>query len=84
MLEERAVLLQGLREVGGLVRRAKATPGDEVRAGGDGRGGVDLQKGQLLDDREQFGGPGCVEHLRAHRDASGLLLGEPVHEREAT
>ena len=45
VLEERAVLLQGLLEVSGLVRRAKAAPGDDVRAGRDRRGWVDLQQG---------------------------------------
>jgi hypothetical protein len=84
VLEERAVLLERLLEVGGLVRRAEAAPGDKVRAGRDGRGRVDLQQGQLLHDREQLGGPGCVEQLRAHRDAPGLRLGEPVHAQEAT
>ena len=79
MLEQRAVLLQRLLEVGGLVRRAEAAPGDEVGAGRDRRGRVDLQQGQLPHDREQVGRPGCVEQLRAHRDAPGLRLGEPVH-----
>jgi hypothetical protein len=78
-LEQRPVLLQGLLEVVRLVRRAKTAPGDEVRAGRDGRGRVDLQEGQLLYDREQLGRPGRVEQLCAHGDAPGLRLGQPVH-----
>jgi hypothetical protein len=74
-LEERAVLLERLLEVGGLVPGAKTAPENEVRAGRDGRGRVDLQQGQVLHDREQLGRPRCVEQLRAHRDAPGLFLG---------
>ena len=51
VLEQRPVLLEGLPEVGGPVRRAKAAPGDEVRTRRDRRGRVDLQQGQLLHDR---------------------------------
>ena len=40
---------------------------------------VDLEQGQPLDDREQLGRPWCMKQLRAHRDAPGLRLGEPVH-----
>jgi hypothetical protein len=72
-------MLHGLLEVGGLVRRAKAAPGDEIRAGRDRRGRIDLQQGQLLYDREQLGRPGRVEQLCAHRDAPGLRLCESVH-----
>jgi len=32
VLEQRAVLLQSVLEVDGLIRRAEAAPGDEVRA----------------------------------------------------
>jgi len=35
-------------------------------------------------DREQLRRPACFEQLRAHRDATGLRLGEPVHGQEAT
>jgi hypothetical protein len=66
-------------KVGGLVRRAQAAPGDKVSAGRDGRGRIDLQQGQLPHDRKQLGRPRSVEQLRAHRDAPGLRLGEPVH-----
>jgi hypothetical protein len=48
------------------------------------RSRVDLQQGQLPDDRDQIGWPGCVEQLGADGDASGLLLGQPVHGPEAT
>ena len=51
VLEQRAVLLDGLLELGGLVCRPEAAPGDEVRAGRDRRGRVDLQQGQPLHDR---------------------------------
>ena len=78
-LEQRAVLLERLLEVVGLVRRAEAAPGDEIRTGRDGRGRVDLQQGQLLDDCEQISRPASVEQLGPHRDAPGLRLGEPVH-----
>jgi hypothetical protein len=60
VLEQRAVLLEGLLQVGWLVRRAEAAPGDEVRARRNGRGRVDLQQGQLLHDGEQLPRPGCV------------------------
>ena len=59
VLEQRAVLLQGLPEVVRPVRRAEAAPGDEVRAGGDRRSRVDLEQGQLPDDGEQIGRPGA-------------------------
>jgi hypothetical protein len=78
VLEQRAVLLEGLSEVLRPVRRPETAPGDQIRAGRDGRDRVDLQQGQLLHDREQIGRPRRVEQLRAHRDASGLRLGEPV------
>jgi uncharacterized cupin superfamily protein len=78
VLEQGSVLLQGLLEVVGPVRRSEAAPGDEVRAGCDGRGRVDLQQGQPLHDVEQRRGPGCIEQLGAHRDASSLRLGEPM------
>ena len=84
VLEQRAVLLERLRELSRLVRGAEAAPGDEVGVGRDGGGRVDLQQGQLLDDPKQVGRARRVEQLRAHRDAPGLRLGEPVHEEEAT
>ena len=80
-LEQRPVLLQRLFELGGLVRRAEAAPGHEVGARRDRGGRVDLQQGQLPHDLEQLGRPGGVEHLRAHRDAPRLRLGQPVHGR---
>ena len=83
-LEQRPVLLQRLLELGGLVRRAEAAPGHEVGTGRDRGGRVDLQQGQLPHDLEQLGRPGGVEHLRAHRDAPRLRLGQPVHGQEAT
>jgi hypothetical protein len=49
-LEQRALLLESLLKVGGLVCRAEAAPGDEIGAGRDGRGRVDLQQGQFLHD----------------------------------
>jgi hypothetical protein len=79
VLEERAVLLQGLLEVPGLVRRAKAAPGNEVRTGRDGRSRVNLQEGQSLHDGEQLSRPRSIEHLRAHSDSPGLRLGQSVH-----
>ena len=84
VLEQRAILLQRPLEIGRLVRRAEAAPGDEVRTGRDGRRRVDLEQGQPRHDSEQVGRPWCVEKLRAHRDASGLRFGEPVHGQEAT
>ena len=84
LLEQRAVLLQRLTEVVRAVRRAESAPGDEVGIGRDRRCRVDLQQCQLPHDREQIGRPGGVEQLRAHRDAPGLRLGQPVHGQEAT
>ena len=84
VLEHRSVLLQRLLELGGPIRRAQAAPGDEVGAGGDRRGRVDLQEGQPLHDGQELGRPRRVEQLRPHRDAPGLRLGEPVHGPEAT
>ena len=83
-LEQRAVLLERPLQVARLIRRAEAAPGDEVRARRDGRGRVDLQQCQLPHDREQIGRPGGIEELRAHRDAAGLRLGQPMHGQEAT
>ena len=64
----------GLRQVVGPVGRAEAAPGDEVRAGRDRRGRVDLEHRQLPDDRDQVGRPRRVEQLRAHGDPPGLAL----------
>jgi hypothetical protein len=79
VLEQRALLLERLLELGGLVRRAEAAPGDEIRAGGDGRGRVDLQQRQLPHDPQQVGRTGCVEQLRPHSNPPGLSLGQLVH-----
>jgi hypothetical protein len=53
VLEERAVLLQGLLQLGRMVRRSEATPGDQVRAGRDHGCRIDLQERQLVDHRQQ-------------------------------
>jgi hypothetical protein len=66
MLLERP--LEILRPVGG----AEPAPGDEVRARRDGRGQVDLEQRQLLNDLEQVGWARCVEQLRAHHGLPGL------------
>src|SRR5438045_5156957 len=84
MLEQRAVMLEGPREVCGLVLRAEPAPGNEISAWRDGGGRVDLQQCQPPHDREQVRWPGRVEQLRTHRDTAGLRLGEPVHGQEAT
>ena len=72
-LEQRAILLHRLLEVGGPVRGAEPAPGDEVGARRDRRGRVDLQHRQLLHDREQIGRARGVEELRPHCDPPRLL-----------
>jgi hypothetical protein len=50
-----------------------------VRAGGHGRGGLDLQQGEVPDGVQEVRGPVGVEELGADRDPSCLLGGEVVH-----
>ena len=83
MLEQRAVLLERLLQLDRHVGRAEAAPGNEVRVGRDRGGRVDLQQGQPLHDLQQVGRSRCVEQLRPHGDATGLLFGEPVHVPQA-
>jgi len=61
VLEQRAVMLEGLREVCGLVLRAKPAPSNEIGAWRDGGGRVDLQQCQPPHDREQVRWPGRIE-----------------------
>jgi hypothetical protein len=68
----------------GPVRRAEATPSNEVGARRDSRGRVDLQQGQLLHNRDQLGRPRRIEQLRPHRDPPGLRLRQPMHRQEAS
>ena len=77
-LEQAAVLLQGLLDLSGVVGRAEAAPGDEIGAGRDRRGRVDLEQGQSPDDLKQVARPRGVEQLRAHGDAPRLRPGQSV------
>ena len=78
VLDDGAVDDQGV-EVASAVGAAEPAPQHEVGAGGDGRGEVDLHHPQPSHDVEQVGGALGVEQLGPHRDAAGLLAGQPVH-----
>ncbi len=78
VLDDGAVDDQGV-EVAGAVGRAEPAPQHEVGTGGHGRGEVDLHHPQAAHDLHQVGGARGVEQLGPHRDAAGLLPGQPVH-----
>jgi hypothetical protein len=77
-LEQRAVLLESALQVIGPVARAEAAPRDEIRAGRDRRGRVELQQRQPPDDLEEVRRARRLEQLRAYRDAPRLLLRQVV------
>jgi hypothetical protein len=72
LLEQGPIVFEGLSEMLGSVGGADAAPGDEVGAGGNGGGGVDLQQGQSLHDLDQIGGSGRIEELGADCNAPRL------------
>jgi len=76
-------VLDGSRQVGGLVGRAEPAPQDEVGARRDRGGRIDLQEREALDHRDQVGRPRRVEELRVYRDAAGLSTVETVNDHAA-
>ena len=78
-LDEGAVVLECAGQVGRVVAAAEPAPQHEVGAGCDGRGRVDLQQGQPLDDLDEVGRARQVEQLRVDRDATRLVDAEPEH-----
>ena len=73
MLEERAVVLERLAHVCGLVGAAQPAPRDQVGTGGDRRRGVELQQRQPVGHLQQLRRSISVEQLRPHRDATGFV-----------
>ena len=60
MLIERPIGLDCLLEVFWLVYGPETTPGHQVCAWGDGRGGIDLEEGELLDQANKVGWTICA------------------------
>ena len=77
-LEQQPVLLDGLPQLARLVRPADPAPQHGVLGGGDRRGGVDLDRTELLGDLDDIARPCGVQQLRAHRDPSRLLARQMV------
>ena len=77
-LEEQPVELDRLLQLAGLVRPADPRPQHGVLARGDRRGRVDLDVAELLGDLDDVARPLCVQQLRAHGDAAGLVASELV------
>ena len=82
-LDEGAVVLDGLGQVGGVVGRAEPAPQDEVGARCDGRGGVDLQEREAVDNVNEVGRARRVEQLRVDRDLAGFVLFQTVDDHAA-
>ncbi len=53
-------------------------PGNEIGAGRDRSGGVELQHRQLVYDGQQIGGPVGVQQLGAYGNPASLVAGEPA------
>jgi len=71
-LDQGAVVLGGLGQVGGVVGRAEPAPQDEVGARCDGRGGVDLQEREAVDDVDDVGRAWRIEQLARGLRSAGL------------
>jgi len=82
-LDEGSVVLDGPGQVGGVVGRAEPAPQDEVGARCDGRGGVDLQEREAVDDVNEVGRARRGEQLRVDGDPAGFVLGQTVDDHAA-
>ena len=77
-LEERPVLLQGLLQMGRLVRRPEAAPRDQVGARRDRGGRVDLQECQPAHDLDEVGRSRGVQQLGTNGDPPRLFETESM------
>ena len=84
MLEQRAVLLQRRLRWAGWYAEPRRLQATRSALGAMAAVGSICSKVSCSTTVDELGRPGCVEQLRAHRDAPGLRLGEPVHDGEAT
>ena len=82
-LDEGAVALDGPGQVGGVVGGAEPAPQDEVGARCDGRGGVDLEEREPVDDLDQAGRAWRGEQLRVDRDPAGFVPFQAVDDHAA-
>ena len=79
VLEQRAILLERLLQLGRVVGVTEAAPRNEVGRGRHHGGGVELQERQVLDDTEQVLWSSRVEQLRLDGDPACVTAAEPLH-----
>ena len=79
VLEQRAILLERSLQLRWDIGVAETTPRYEIGTGRHDRGRVELQEGQVLDNREQVNRTLCVEQLRPDGDPACLVWTESPH-----